>query len=312
MEIMWPLIIFTFFLCLASGTFMWQGILTVQGKGKEMQLVSLIASLVCFGIGGLGVLFHLASPLRIFNGFGHITSGITQEVIAMVIVCLAIVVFFLMWWRDENHEAPKWCGVMAIITSILMIVVMAHSYWMASVPVWNNIVYILFFLANMLAAGILSSSVIARFTKCEDGAEFLKKYAFWLVVIYAVIVVVYAIYLVVLGNTSFSEVGFYFDPTLPDVHVTEADKTMAGIFTGSYAPLFWLGVVVIGLIAPLALAFVATKGAGKPAAAGDAAKAGILSNEKVAYLAALICLLIGGACWRVILYATALHVFAIF
>ncbi len=312
MEIMWPLIIFTFFLCLASGTFLWQGVLTVKGKGKKMQLVSMIVSLVCFGIGGLGVLFHLASPLRIFNGFGHITSGITQEVIAMVIVCLAIVVFFLMWFRSEDRCAPVWCGWMAIVTSILMIVVMAHSYWMASVPVWNNIVYILFFLANMLAAGILSSNVIARFTKCEDGAEFLKKFAFWLVVIYAVIVVVYAVYLVILGNTSFSEIGFYFDPTLPDIHMTEAGKTMTSIFAGSYAPLFWLGVVVIGLVAPLALAFVAKKGGVKIKAAGEKAVAGILSNEKVTYLAALICLLIGGVCWRVILYMTALHVFAIF
>lgn len=312
MEIMWPLIIFTFFLCLASGTFFWQGVLTVKGKGKQMQLVSMIVALVSFGIGGLGVLFHLASPLRIFNGFGHITSGITQEVIAMVIVCLAIVVFFLMWFRSEDRCAPVWCGWMAIVTSILMIVVMAHSYWMASVPVWNNIVYILFFLANMFAAGVLSSSVIARFAKCEDGAEFLKKFALATVVVYAVIVVIYAIYIVVLGNTSFSEVGYYFDPTLPDVHVTEADATMATIFTGAYAPLFWLGVVVIGLVAPIALAFVAGKGAAKPAAAGEAAKAGVLANEKVTYLAALICLLIGGACWRVILYVTALHVFAIF
>ncbi len=303
MEIMWPLIIFTFFLCLASGTFMWQGILTVQGKGKEMQLVSLIVSLVCFGVGGLGVLFHLASPLRIFNGFGHITSGITQEVIAMVIVCLAIVVFFLMWWRDENHEAPKWCGVMAIITSILMIVVMAHSYWMASVPVWNNIVYILFFLANMAAVGILCSGVIARATKSGESAEFLRKYTLVTVAVYAVIVIAYAIFIVVLGGNSYSEVGYYFDPTLPDVAVTEAPVTMAAIFTGAYAPLFWLGVVIIGLVAPLALSFIT-----KSAAADEAA----LKAELSKYAIALVCALIGGACWRVILYATAIHVFAIF
>lgn len=303
MEIMWPLIIFTFFLSLASGTFMWQGILTVQGKGKKTQLASLIVSLVCYGIGGLGVLFHLASPLRIFNGFGHITSGITQEVIAMVLVCLAIVVFFLMWFRDENHEAPKWCGIMAIVFSLLMIIVMAHSYWMASVPVWNNIVYILFFLGSMAAMGILCSGVIARAVKDTDAVETLRKYTLITVAVYAVIVIVYAIYIVVLGGTSYSEVGYYFDPTLPDVAVTESDVTMAGIFTGAYAPLFWLGVVIIGLVAPLALAFITNKPAADEAA---------LKSEIGKVAAALVCAMIGGVCWRVILYVTAIHVFAIF
>ena len=40
MEIQWPLILFTFFNCLASGIFLVQGILTLSGKGKAMQLAS--------------------------------------------------------------------------------------------------------------------------------------------------------------------------------------------------------------------------------------------------------------------------------
>ena len=51
MEIQWPLILFTFFNCLAGGIFLMQGILTLSGKGKAMQFVSLS-------------LIHISEPTR--------------------------------------------------------------------------------------------------------------------------------------------------------------------------------------------------------------------------------------------------------
>lgn len=45
----WPLILFTFFLCLSGGILGAQGLLTVLGKGKKMQNVALIAALATLG-----------------------------------------------------------------------------------------------------------------------------------------------------------------------------------------------------------------------------------------------------------------------
>ena len=50
MEIQWPLILFTFFNCLAGGIFLMQGILTLSGKGKAMQLASCISAIVALAI----------------------------------------------------------------------------------------------------------------------------------------------------------------------------------------------------------------------------------------------------------------------
>ena len=93
MEIQWPLILFTFFNCLAGGIFLMQGILTLSGKGKAMQLASCVSAIVALAIGGLSVFFHLQHPLRMLNGFGHITSGITQELIAIVLLAVVMVLF---------------------------------------------------------------------------------------------------------------------------------------------------------------------------------------------------------------------------
>ena len=49
----WPLILFTFFLCLSGGILGAQGLLTVLGKGKKMQNAALIAALATLVIGGI-------------------------------------------------------------------------------------------------------------------------------------------------------------------------------------------------------------------------------------------------------------------
>ena len=49
----WPLILFTFFLCVAGGALGAQGLLNVMGKGKKMQLASLVTALAALVVGGL-------------------------------------------------------------------------------------------------------------------------------------------------------------------------------------------------------------------------------------------------------------------
>lgn len=107
MEIQWPLILFTFFNCLAGGIFLMQGILTLSGKGKAMQFVSCVSAIVALAIGGLSVFFHLQHPLRMLNGFGHITSGITIELIFVIVFAIAVVLYFLMMRRSEEGVAPQ-------------------------------------------------------------------------------------------------------------------------------------------------------------------------------------------------------------
>ena len=118
----WPLILFTFFLCLSGGILGAQGLLTVLGKGKKMQNVALIAALATLVIGGICVFMHLQHWERIFNAFGALlagngygVSGITLELWGCVVEFIAIALFFLFARRAEDGVAPKWAGILAII-----------------------------------------------------------------------------------------------------------------------------------------------------------------------------------------------------
>lgn len=84
MELQWLLILFTTFISASAGLFAAQGCYALAGEGRKAQLPALITSVVIMAIGGIAVFFHLTHPDRLFIGFGHITSGITQEFIAIV------------------------------------------------------------------------------------------------------------------------------------------------------------------------------------------------------------------------------------
>ena len=170
MEIQWPLILFTFFNCLAGGIFLMQGILTLSGKGKAMQLASCISAIVALAIGGLSVFFHLQHPLRMLNGFGHITSGITIELIFVIVFAIAVVLYFLMMRRSEEGVAPKWCAVLAIVVSLALPFATGDSYLMSAIPVWDTMLLPLYYVVATVMLGGLAA-ILAQVLKEETGAK---------------------------------------------------------------------------------------------------------------------------------------------
>ena len=302
MEMEWPLILFTFFVCLASGILLGQGVMTVLGKGKSMQLASLVSSLVALAVGGISVFFHLQHWERIFNGFGHITSGITLEFIGCVVFFVVLVVYFLMMRRAEDGMAPKWCGVLAIIMGVAMPAITGDSYLMEAIPVWDTFLLPVYYVFNAVFFGGLSVLVIAALTKCDD----VNDTAIWLAigggVATAVALIAYAVFINSLGGV-YSDITYYFDPTLPDSHMIDVQGDAIGtLLAGANAPLFWIGAVIVGIIVPAALAYLAKQAAAKGA------------NQQVLPLAGagLACALVGGICWRMLLYMAAMHVFALY
>ena len=91
MELQWPLILFTTLVAWSAGVFGTQAVLALRGEAPKAQLSCWITAAVLLAAGGIAVFFHLEHFERIFNGFGHLTSGITQELIAIVVLAVALV-----------------------------------------------------------------------------------------------------------------------------------------------------------------------------------------------------------------------------
>jgi anaerobic dimethyl sulfoxide reductase subunit C (anchor subunit) len=301
MEVQIELMTFTLFVCLAAGTFCMLGLLTVLGKGKTLQLPALICSLVALVIGGVGSFLHLQHWERLFNGFGHITSGITQEFIAIAVFFVGLVVYFIFMRRSEDGVAPKWAAVIAIIVSVALVIIMALSYNMASRPAWNTPLLWLYYLSNAAFFGALALSCIAGLKgETELDVAKLSLRLTWIFGIVALIVTIAYALFISSSSGTFSDVGYYFDATHPNKPMADAASATSGILTGSTAMLFWGGVIAIGYIVPIALAFVAQN------------KAPLGKVVAVCAGGGLICALIGGICFRIILYTLAFSVFVFY
>lgn len=153
MELQWPLILFTTFISASAGLFAAQGCYALAGEGRKAQLPALITSVVIMAIGGIAVFFHLTHPDRLLNGFGHITSGITQELIAIVATFVVMVIFFVYLRRSEENP-PKWLAWIAVLVSLVLVVVMGHSYMMPARPTWDSVPQPLSLIGSGFAMGI--------------------------------------------------------------------------------------------------------------------------------------------------------------
>ncbi len=294
MEIQWPLILFTFFNCLAAGVFFMQGLLTLTGKGKKMQNASCVIAIVALAVGGLSVFFHLQNPLRMLNGFGHITSGITIELIFVIIFALAVILYFLMARRSEEGVAPKWCAVLAVIVSVALPFVTGESYLMAAIPVWNTMLLPLYYVVAMVGLGGFAALIIAGAVKEEDAVKLSAMVALIGALATVLVSIIYAVMISGMGD-QYTDMEFYFDPTLPDVAMREVTEVTGAILTGRLAVAFWLGNVVVGGLIPAVLAYLVM--------------AGKISAYKVLLVAVVgfVCLVIGTIVWRVLLYEVAVN-----
>ena len=154
MELQWPLILFTTLVAWSAGLFGTQALMAVFGVGKRAQGPAWVASAVLLAAGGIAVFFHLEHWERIFNGFGHLTSGITQELIAIVVLAVVAVAYLvLMRKSDDGASVPKWLAWVAVALSVVLVAVMAHSYTMAARPAWDSVLWILYVLGNACVLG---------------------------------------------------------------------------------------------------------------------------------------------------------------
>ena len=288
MELQWPLIVFTTLVAWSAGLFGTQALMAAFGVGKKAQVPAWIASAVLLAVGGIAVFFHLEHWERIFNGFGHLTSGITQELIAIVVLA-AVAVAYLVMLRKS------WLAWLSGALSVVLVAVMAHSYTMAARPAWDSVLWILYVLGNACVLGPATFQLIMAAAgaggqpagRAADAGAPAGLAALVGAAANALAALAFALFLQ-LSAGSFADVGYYFDPTHPTRAMADAAATV-----GAQAPLLWLGAVAVGAIVPLAAAFMG----------------GRSGNWRLWAPVAIVAALAGAVCMRAAFYNLGLSVF---
>lgn len=106
---------------------------------------------------------------------------------------------------------------------------------------------------RLVATGQVVHDLALAAVKCEDAVKLSATVALIGAVACAVVSVIYAVVIAGMGD-SYTEIEYYFDPTLPDVAMRQAEQITGAILVGEHAVAFWLGNVVVGCAVPAVLA----------------------------------------------------------
>ncbi|MDR1183311.1 MAG: dimethyl sulfoxide reductase anchor subunit [Coriobacteriales bacterium] len=239
METQWPLIIFTLFVCLTCGLLGAISILALRGKGEKLQLPALVVSFVSLVLGGVASFLHLQHWERAFNGFGHLTSGITQEMIG----CVALVIIMVLWFIVLRGKKPvsKVLAGITLVVALLMIFATAHSYYMAARPAWG-LSLVAFYLGNACLLGAIFLWLLAVIRRDEAIEAAGAK----MVIVGALAQLVGdGIFVAFCAPAKLADFGYYLDPTRMTLAPTHIDSLVSYIFTGDGAFAFWGSIVCV-------------------------------------------------------------------
>ena len=285
MEIQWPLLIFSVLLGVTSGSFVFLAVGELRGKFRDVRFAGALIALICLAVGGCVSVLHMGHPERATHLLGNLGSGLSKELFVVAIMGIVTLIYLVLAKKDYP-TASKVFGVLGGIIGLVLPFVAGASYLIAARPAWDSVTLPLMFLGAGLALGMTLMCGLVLLRGADDERGFALKLALAGVLIMAVTTVAYVIWIAVAP---------YQAPT----------RSIERLISGDMAVMFWAGVVVIGIVVPVALTALAcvqsTKGAGD---------SGTVQPKQLAmYLfAACACTAIGAVVIRIIMYGVGTSV----
>lgn len=266
----WSLVFFTSFVDLGCGLFIalamneWFNVNEhIKGRGS-------IATLIILGLGGLSSVTHLGHPERIFGALGHPTSGIFIESSMIGITGIFVIAYIYALKRQASKQTLKTITLIGAIPAAILAFAVGDSYVMAARPAWDTLTIPFVYLAS---AGLMGS--LAYTALLENPSEALiakmKRITQVMVLLQAFSIMAY---LVAIGSADYSD----------------ASRSVGYILKGDLAPLFWVGMVVIGLVIPMGIASFKSQASG------------MIAVSSAPFVLGVICAFVGAAVYRVIMF----------
>lgn len=271
MEIQWPLVFFTLLTGLGVGAFAFVAISEWLGKAERTRLPGAITALVAIVAGGTASVFHLGHPERFFNALGHFKSGITQEMNLMGLTSLMILVYIVVTYLGYSAQVRKIVATIGLVFAVILAFAMGTTYLLPARPAWNTWLLPFLYAASASVLGLFTMYIWTVVRKEKEAMVMAVNRATAIALaVEAVLVIAYVIYLAVAP----------FQNPL---------RSVGRLLAGDLAPVFWVGIVVVGLLIPLGLTtwFLTTKKTFPPLGVA---------------VAGLVCVLVGGGATRALMY----------
>lgn len=278
MEIQWSLVAFTTITAAAGWLAACTAAAEFMGKAKKASFVAAVAVLVLGAVGGLASVTHLSHVENIMGAFGHPTSGIFTEALLTVLLCAFAFIYALLVKREAGAGARKAAVVLLGIVGVILSFSVGMSYMMASRPSWNTPLLPVGYLGTAIPLGVAVYMAIARkLCPQEDLSVFGKG--------------------MLVGGVLAAITALAFGLSAGDAASGGAAMAMIAL------------CVIFDGVAPIVVGLKLSK---PEATAEDAAEATGNGSESSVILAALVCTVVGAACFRILMWLAATPIADIF
>ena len=227
-KIQWPLVLFSMLAGCGGCCFAFAGVAGALGESTTVTLWATGISLVLVVVGAVCSMMHLATPRHAFAAATHLLSfsGISVELIMLGVVSALMVAYGAACLWFDNELVRLVLGMAGALAGVVLAFVTGHGYLISSKPTWNTKKLPLAYTGTALVAGGFLYAVVSVATGGVWAMELPVKLLLAVCAVFSAVTV--AAYLGHLGMQTAKK-----NPTL-----------------------FWVGIVVCGLVVPLACAAI--------------------------------------------------------
>ncbi len=175
----------------------------------------------------------LHNPLRfalLLTNFGSVMTWGVVFLAGFVIVALVVVIL-----NSTKRPVPIWLDIAGVLFALCVAMYTGALLGVCKTfPLWNTALLPILFLVSAMSAGMSSVLLVSIIRHPEEfnRVSVFKKFHFCLPIIEIVLV---ASLLFITASNS-----------------TAGYNSVMSLLVGDYAPLFWIGLIVIGLVLPTA------------------------------------------------------------
>ena len=227
-KIQWPLVLFSMLAGCGGCCFAFAGVAGALGESTTVTLWATGISLVLVVVGAVCSMMHLATPRHAFAAVTHLLSfsGISVELIMLGVVSALMAAYGAACLWFDNELARLVLGIAGAVAGVVLAFVTGHGYLISSKPTWNTKKLPLAYTGTALVAGGFLYAVVSVATGGVWAMELPVKLLLAVCAVFSAVTV--AAYLGHLGMQTAKK-----NPTL-----------------------FWVGIVVCGMVVPLACAAI--------------------------------------------------------
>jgi len=268
MSIEWSLVFFTLFVGLAAGVF--TGIAISEWTGgavKKVRFPGAVLTLAALVIGGVSSTLHLGHPERIFGALEKPGSGIFMEALLIGVFGLIIIFYILALRRGAAELVCKLLATLGAIPAVWLAFSVGQTYVMPSRPAWDTPFLPALYMASAAVMGCFCIAALMSGRDDNTAETALNKITS---IFLGLQIGLTMLYILLLSRAPYAD----------------ASRSTARVFMGDLAPLFWIGVVAPGFLAPCIILW-------------RAKMPGFLAESRYV----LMCVLIAGIAFRVIMFS---------